>query len=174
MPKVHPFAAVASSREVRLMIRSRAGFAAAVIVAAAALTTAAVAATTGVARAATTYPASMAAAGDSITRAYDVAWWGALKDNPAYSWSTGTNSTVHSQYSRLLALNPAISGHAYNDAIATVCTTKFAQSCRWDNYATYNVKFTASDVSTVDYFHPSVAGQAKLAATSWSASYWAP
>ena len=70
----------------------------------------------GVSRAATTYPASMAAAGDSITRAYDVAWWGALRDNPAYSWPTGTNTTANSEYSRLVKLSPAISGHAYNDA----------------------------------------------------------
>ncbi len=282
-------------------MKKNAGYAAVVIAVVAGITAATVAATAGVSRAATTYPASMAAAGDSITRAYDIAWWGALRDNPAYSWSTGTNTTVNSEYSRLLKLSPALSGHAYNDAktgakraaldgqlktaagqhvayvtvlmgandictssiatmtptstvqsefrqamrdltdptsgdpavkvfvssipniyqlwstlhtnsaaawawrtygvcqsmlaasntdaqrqqvlareqadnqaIAAVCTTEFAQWCRWDNDATYNVKFTAGDVSTVDYFHPSVTGQAKLAATSWAASYWAP
>ena len=31
-------------------------------------------------------------------------------DYPANSWSTGTNTTVNSHYTRLLALNPAISG----------------------------------------------------------------
>jgi hypothetical protein len=29
--------------------------------------------------------------------------------------------------------------------------------------------FTLKDISTVDYFHPSVAGQAKLAATTYPA-----
>src|SRR3954471_1342124 len=64
--------------------------------------------------AATPYPSSMASTGDSITRAYNTG--SAFTDNPAASWSTGTNSTVVSHYSRLLALNSAISGHAFNDA----------------------------------------------------------
>jgi hypothetical protein len=29
-------------------------------------------------------------------------------------------------------------------------------------------------VSTVDYFHPSVAGQNKLADRTWSVGYWTP
>jgi lysophospholipase L1-like esterase len=69
----------------------------------------------GLAQAAPTYPASMASTGDSITRAYNTSWFPYI-DNPSASWSTGTNSTVVSQYTRLLALNPAISGHAWNDA----------------------------------------------------------
>jgi hypothetical protein len=32
--------------------------------------------------------------------------------------------------------------------------------------------FTTSDVSTVDYFHPSVTGQKHLAGETWAASYW--
>lgn len=64
------------------------------------------------------YPNSMASTGDSITRAFDMSiWpWRLLSDCPAYSWSTGTSSSVNSQYRRLLAVNPAISGHVYNDA----------------------------------------------------------
>jgi hypothetical protein len=31
--------------------------------------------------------------------------------------------------------------------------------------------FTTSDVSTRDYFHPSIAGQAKAAATAWASSF---
>jgi hypothetical protein len=61
--------------------------------------------------------------------------------------------------------------YEYNYVLKTVCQTFFA-NCRWDNYATYAVKFPASYVSTVDYFHPSPAGQANLAATSWNASFW--
>jgi PKD repeat protein len=41
---------------------------------------------------------------------------------------------------------------------------------RFDNNAVFNTKFTKSDVSG-DYFHPSVAGQAKLASVSWAAGY---
>lgn len=57
-----------------------------------------------------------------------------------------------------------------NTAMAGVCAT-FA-NCRWDNLATFNQQFTTSEVSTVDYFHPSIAGQNALAATTWGASYW--
>jgi lysophospholipase L1-like esterase len=59
---------------------------------------------------------------------------------------------------------------ADNNALATVCA-QFA-NCKWDNLATYNYQFKTSDVSTVDYFHPSVSGQNSLAAVTWGASYW--
>jgi hypothetical protein len=36
----------------------------------------------------------------------------------------------------------------------------------------YNVSFSSSDVSNVDYFHPSVAGQAELASVAWAAGFW--
>jgi hypothetical protein len=32
--------------------------------------------------------------------------------------------------------------------------------------------FTISDLSTVDYFHPSVGGQARMAESAWSADVW--
>ena len=44
--------------------------------------------------------------------------------------------------------------------------------CRFDNHAVFNTAFTAGDVSTRDYFHPSVAGQAKLAAGTWAVGFW--
>ena len=40
--------------------------------------------------------------------------------------------------------------------------------CRFDNYLGFNTAFTTGDVSTLDYFHPSVAGQTKLAASAWT------
>jgi lysophospholipase L1-like esterase len=61
-------------------------------------------------------PSSMASTGDSITRAYDINWFHLLSDSPQYSWSTGYNGSVTSQYEHILALNPAISGHEFNDA----------------------------------------------------------
>jgi lysophospholipase L1-like esterase len=56
---------------------------------------------------------------------------------------------------------------ADNATIRTVCA-RFAQ-CHYDGGAAYNVQFTTSDVTTRDYFHPSVAGQAKAAAAIWAA-----
>lgn len=62
------------------------------------------------------YPSSMAATGDSITRAYNT---GTLpfSDAVGNSWSTGTRTTVQSHYSRILAAEPAIVGRNYNDAV---------------------------------------------------------
>jgi lysophospholipase L1-like esterase len=60
-------------------------------------------------------PNSMAATGDSITRAYNTGFW-PFTDNPAGSWSTGTTSSVNSHYLRILARHPGIRGRAYNDA----------------------------------------------------------
>lgn len=254
----------------------------------------------GVAQGAPAYPTSMASTGDSITRAYNTGTF-PYTDNPSASWSTGTNSTVVSHYTRLLAKTTAISGHAFNDAksgakmadlngqmqsvvtqkagYATVlmgandlCTSseaamttvaafrtqftaalttvttgspstlvyvssipnvyqlwsvlkgnstarsvwalfKVCQSmlanpsstaqadvdrrarvlqrevdfntvlaqvcaqftqCRFDGLAVFGTAFVASDISTRDYFHPSLAGQKKLAAVTWTAGYWGP
>jgi lysophospholipase L1-like esterase len=57
----------------------------------------------------------------------------------------------------------------FNTQLAEVCTA--SAHCRWDGNAAYNTVFTTSDASG-DYFHPSISGQAKLAAVSWAASYW--
>ena len=242
-------------------------------------------------------PASMAAVGDSISQAASSG--GSLgADYPVNSWSTGTNTTVNSHYVRLVALNPAIAGHANNDSVGgarmvdlagqmgvvagqkpdyltvlvggndlctdtvgemtseadfgaqfttamntlsagtpatrvyvvsiprvtrlwelfkgnfwsrtvwsvgSICQSLLANptstqaadvqrraqvaqrnidynaklaeicaqydKCRYDGNAAYNVVFATSDVSG-DYFHPSIAGQAKLAAVSWAAGYW--
>lgn len=252
------------------------------------------------ATAAVVYPSSIASAGDSITRAFNTGSDPFL-DAPANSWSTGTNSTVQSQYLRILANNPAIKDKNYNlarsgakvqdlpgmaDAInvlqveyvtiligandvcasseasmtsvdafrtkfqegmqrlasgtpnariyvvsipnvynlwsvlknnyaarvtwslANICQSMLANpgstsqtdmarrervrqrnidfntvlqevcaqypQCRFDNNAIFNTVFTAGDVSTRDYFHPSIAGQAKLSSMAWQASGMAP
>jgi hypothetical protein len=240
-------------------------------------------------------PSSMAAVGDSITRAYDVCC--SYGDHPGQSWSTGATSYdgIASHYERIRQLNPAITGHAYNDAVTgakmaqapgqasqavsqetryvtillganDLCTSsvstmtspedfraQFSQAmatlmaqqrdpyvfvssipnlyqlwevlhtnsvarwvwanfhicqsmlgatrteaerqlvvdrevafnqiladvcggyarCRWDQGAVYNYQFSASQVSTLDFFHPSPSGQASLARVTWAASWWA-
>lgn len=58
----------------------------------------------------------------------------------------------------------------FNDALARVCA-EFTQ-CRWDGYGVFNYQFARADVSSVDYFHPSLRGQANLAQNSWTAGYW--
>ena len=246
------------------------------------------------ARAAPPLPASMAALGDSITRASDVCC--AYGDHPGQSWSTGSTSYdgIASHYERLRRANSAIAGHGYNDAVSgakmaaaptqaekavsqgaryvtillganDLCTSspstmtstttfrsQFSQAmatllaqdqdpyvlvstipnlyqlwqvlhtnslarwawanfhicqsmlaatntetqrqqvvarerafnqiladvcaqysrCRWDDKAVYNYRFSASQVSALDFFHPSLSGQAALARVTWAASWW--
>lgn len=57
---------------------------------------------------------------------------------------------------------------AYNAELAAVCASYVR--CRFDGNTAFDTSFTTSDVSG-DYFHPSVAGQAKLASVSWAAGY---
>jgi lysophospholipase L1-like esterase len=240
-------------------------------------------------------PNSMAAIGDSITRAADVCCW--YGDHPAQSWSTGRGAFdgITSHYEHILALEPSINGHNYNDskdgakmrdaagqAQAAVsqgaryvtilmggndlCTSSTASMtsvadfqmqftaalnelatglpanshvfvssipnvyqlwqllhtnlaaelvwsaagicqsllspfntdsdrqavrdresafnqvlanvcshypfCRFDGNATFNYTFSAGDISALDYFHPSLSGQAKLASITWGRSWW--
>jgi PKD repeat protein len=57
---------------------------------------------------------------------------------------------------------------AFNAQLADVCAQ--FDSCLFDNDAVFNTPFTTGDVSG-DYFHPSVAGQAKLASVTWNAGF---
>src|SRR5215213_5201772 len=239
-------------------------------------------------------PSSMAAIGDSITRAYDVCC--TYGDHPGQSWSTGYTSYdgIASHYERIRQLNSAITGRGYNDAVTgakmsaapgqagqavgqgaryvtillgandlcssspstmtstTTFRAQFSQAmatlmaqdrkpyvfvssipnlyqlwevlhtnslarwvwatanicqsmlgatrtetqrqqvvdregalnqilaqecarysrCRWDGGAVYNYPLSASQVSTLDFFHPSLSGQAALARVTWAASWW--
>jgi lysophospholipase L1-like esterase len=63
-------------------------------------------------------PGSIAAIGDSISVAFDDCC--SFGPHPQDSWSTGGGypaNGVYSQYQRVLAVNPSVSGHAYNDAV---------------------------------------------------------
>ncbi len=60
---------------------------------------------------------------------------------------------------------------AFNQILADGC--RAYDRCRWDGWAVYNYQFSASQVSTLDYFHPSLSGQAALARVTWAASWWA-
>jgi len=60
---------------------------------------------------------------------------------------------------------------AFNQILAEGCH-QYGANCRWDGGATYNYKFSASQVSVLDFFHPDLDGQAALARVSWAASWW--
>jgi lysophospholipase L1-like esterase len=59
---------------------------------------------------------------------------------------------------------------ALNDVLAQVCAQY--SRCRFDAYTVFNFAFQPNHVSTLDYFHPNLAGQATLASLTWSRSWW--
>jgi len=59
----------------------------------------------------------------------------------------------------------------YNLAMEAICESPaFSARCHFDDHAVFGTQLTRSDVSG-DYFHPSVAGQARLASVSWDAGF---
>lgn len=60
----------------------------------------------------------------------------------------------------------------FNSQLMQVCA--LYRNCHFDGNAAFNTDFLPSDVSTRDYFHPSLAGQAKLALTAWNAGGFTP
>jgi hypothetical protein len=63
---------------------------------------------------------------------------------------------------------------AFNQVLAEVCARPQYAMCRFDGLAVFNYAFTAGQVSRLDYFHPSLSGQATLASITWSRSWWGP
>ncbi len=59
---------------------------------------------------------------------------------------------------------------ALNTVLSQVCASYV--NCRFDNLATYHVQFSSGDVSVLDFFHPDLDGQRKLAEATWAASWW--
>jgi lysophospholipase L1-like esterase len=100
--------------------------------------------------------------------------WQVLHTNwlAPYVWST-----AHICQSMLAATNTEAQRQqvvareiAFNAILAQACAEY--TKCRWDGGATYGYAFSASQVSTLDYFHPSLSGQAALAQLTWSRSWW--
>jgi hypothetical protein len=146
-------------------------------------------------------PDSMAAIGDSITQAVDVCCFYGNWPGHSWSTGYVPLDGIAGHYERIRARNPAIRGHRWNNAVSgaqmadapgqarrtvgqavidrerefndvlrDVCATW--SNCRFDNYLTYDYAFTRDMVSRLDFFHPSLRGQATLAALTWEASWW--
>jgi lysophospholipase L1-like esterase len=107
----------------------------------------------------------------SIPNIYQL--WSVLHTNPLAQlvWSFGICqsmlSTANTEAQRQQVLAQVV---AYNAILSQVCG-QYA-NCRWDGGATFDYQFSPSDVSTVDYFHPSQTGQAVLAGLTWAKSWW--
>jgi lysophospholipase L1-like esterase len=59
----------------------------------------------------------------------------------------------------------------FNQILADICGL-YKDNCRWDGGATYNYRFSVGQVSPLDFFHPSLSGQAALAQLTWTKSWW--
>jgi lysophospholipase L1-like esterase len=53
----------------------------------------------------------------------------------------------------------------YDATLKTICAA--TANCQYDNGAVFAAKFVESEVSTNDFFHPSISGQTSLAAGAW-------
>lgn len=58
----------------------------------------------------------------------------------------------------------------YNVQLAAACAA--TANCRFDGMAIASLAFVKADISTRDYFHPSLAGQTKFAAATWATTQW--
>lgn len=56
---------------------------------------------------------------------------------------------------------------AYNAVLEEACSA--VENCVYDGGALHDLQLSAEDISEVDHFHPSLAGQGKLADTAWTA-----
>ena len=57
----------------------------------------------------------------------------------------------------------------YNTQLQQVCAQYI--HCRFDNNAAFNWPFTPTNISTVDYFHPNLTGQAGAASVTYGATF---
>lgn len=110
----------------------------------------------------------------SIPNIYQL--WNLLHTNTAAElvWSTANIcqsmlSTSNDDTERQAVVDREL---AFNSILADVCAREYTTMCRYDNGAVYNYQFSTGDISVLDYFHPSLQGQAKLASITWQASYW--
>ncbi|KQQ05079.1 MULTISPECIES: SGNH/GDSL hydrolase family protein [unclassified Rathayibacter] len=107
--------------------------------------------------------------------------WAVVKGGiGALTWSSGklcrTTRGVSATGARLSTAAAAASATAaktrttqYNSALQNACAAA-GPLCDYDGGALTATPVTKALIGTVDYFHPSVAGQAKIASVQWSAS----
>jgi lysophospholipase L1-like esterase len=107
----------------------------------------------------------------SIPNIYQL--WSLLHSRASSTWRTfGICQSMLSSSNTEAQRQQVVTREKLDNAALQAGCAKFA-GCRFDvGRAVYTYKFVASEVSTVDYFHPSVSGQKTLARLTWGASYW--
>ena len=105
--------------------------------------------------------------------------WSILKDNPSARFMWNTFSICQS-----MLANPTSTAQAdverrdrvrqrnidFNTQLAEVCA--LYANCLFDNEAGFNAQFEPIHISSLDYFHPSIAGQTLAASVTWDATYF--
>ena len=111
----------------------------------------------------------------SIPDAYQL--WNLFKNDfwARFIWSVGgicqsllANPTSTQQADVQRRLDVRQRNIDFNTALANACAQ--TPRCRWDGNAVFNTVLTRNDVAG-DYFHPSLSGQARLAAGTWDVGY---
>ncbi|MDA8265227.1 MAG: GDSL-type esterase/lipase family protein [Actinomycetota bacterium] len=59
---------------------------------------------------------------------------------------------------------------AFNSVLGSTC--RHYATCRWDDLAVFHNSFTTAELNTLDYYHPNLLGQNRLAAITWAHSWW--
>jgi GDSL-like Lipase/Acylhydrolase family len=112
----------------------------------------------------------------SIPRVYRL--WSALRGNASarFTWTlfgicqsmlANPGSTAPADEQRRLRVDAK--NAEFNVRLAEVCSEYV--HCRFDNNTVFNYPFTATHVSSRDYFHPSIAGQTVLSAETWRVGF---
>ena len=100
--------------------------------------------------------------------------WQLYRGNPTAEWVWETFGICQSLLdpSRTDADRAAVAQRIddLNAALALECGA--LTRCRYDGGAVHAYQFGEGDVSTLDYFHPSLSGQARLSSVTWAASWW--
>jgi lysophospholipase L1-like esterase len=106
----------------------------------------------------------------------DVHWlWEILSDDPRAreTWRTlGTCRVLlgdHNDERDRLRVRARVTD--YNEALEEVCSAY--ERCYYDGGAVFRYRFGPEDVSPLDFFHPSITGQSRLADVSWKHGPWA-
>ncbi|GAA1997802.1 GDSL-type esterase/lipase family protein [Microbacterium pumilum] len=92
--------------------------------------------------------------------------WGLL--GLCQSMLVNPTSTKAADVQRRAAVQTRV--NEYNAALVQLCAP--IVTCRYDGGVVAGYQFVRSDISTRDYFHPSISGQATLAAKTWPMTQW--
>lgn len=123
-------------------------------------------------RAANPRPRVLVASVPDLYRLWEI---GHTNERAVRAWSRGicpallanATSTTEADAARRAAVRKRV--NAYNEQLAAACR-KYGSRCRYDGGAVHKARFTLDMVNSLDYFHPNVAGQNKLAEVTWAAS----